>query len=155
MKRMPPMNEAETQGSEVVGSTDTTTRVGFYLHFKVVVKGAEQEFLVQPSPVKGSYRVGSGFSCHIVINDELVSNSHFQILWDKEKGQFMIADFGSKNGTFISGKKIPRDWIELLPYQVVFFGRNNRMFVHENPSPTFELMEPRKPEQRKIPRRKK
>jgi pSer/pThr/pTyr-binding forkhead associated (FHA) protein len=91
----------------------------------------------------------------VVINDELLASTHLGILWDKDAGQFMIADFGSENGTFISGRRIPREWTVLLPNQVVLFGRNNRMFVHENPSPTLDLKEPLKMEPRKIARRKK
>ncbi|MDR2065261.1 MAG: FHA domain-containing protein, partial [Prevotellaceae bacterium] len=41
----------------------------------------------------------------VVINDPLVSRHHLQIIQD-DSGNFRLADFGSKNGTFVNGKRI-------------------------------------------------
>ncbi|MDR1552068.1 MAG: FHA domain-containing protein [Prevotellaceae bacterium] len=48
--------------------------------------------------------IGRNPANDIVINDPLVSRHHCQIIQD-DYGNFRLADFGSKNGTFVNGQK--------------------------------------------------
>jgi hypothetical protein len=49
--------------------------------------------------------IGRNANNDVVINDPLVSRHHLQIIRD-DYGNFRLADFGSKNGTFVNGEKI-------------------------------------------------
>ncbi|MDR1169679.1 MAG: FHA domain-containing protein [Prevotellaceae bacterium] len=49
--------------------------------------------------------VGRNPGNNVVINDSLVSRHHLQIIQD-DYGNFRLADFGSKNGTFVNGKRV-------------------------------------------------
>jgi pSer/pThr/pTyr-binding forkhead associated (FHA) protein len=49
--------------------------------------------------------IGRGSANDVSINDGLVSRHHLQIIQD-DNGNFRIADFGSKNGTFVNGRQI-------------------------------------------------
>ena len=61
--------------------------------------------------MKVSYRVpgrgvivGRGKDCDIIINSMFLSLEHFQIWCDK--GEWYIADMGSKNGTYLNGSRL-------------------------------------------------
>lgn len=41
----------------------------------------------------------------VIINDPAASRYHLQIIQDND-GNFRLADFGSKNGTFVNGQKV-------------------------------------------------
>ena len=49
--------------------------------------------------------IGRSTQNDVVINDPYVSKSHLQII-QKDDGCFYVADFGSKNGTYINGRKV-------------------------------------------------
>lgn len=64
--------------------------------------GGERRFLL----TEGKNTVGRSPDCNIVINEKGVSREHFAV---HVKGEIItIEDLGSKNGTFVNGKRINR-----------------------------------------------
>ena len=56
----------------------------------------------------GEYVIGRRRSCHLVIDDDLVSRTHAR-LHLQNSDRLLIADLGSRNGVFINGKRIGTD----------------------------------------------
>lgn len=65
--------------------------------------------------------IGRGPDNDIVINDHTVSRHHVQLIQHND-GRFSISDIGSKNGTFVNGKRIIRE-VQLHSEDVVQIGR--------------------------------
>ena len=49
--------------------------------------------------------IGRSTQNDVVINDPYVGRNHLQII-QKDDGAFCVVDFGSKNGTYINGRKV-------------------------------------------------
>lgn len=49
--------------------------------------------------------IGRSAQNDVVINDPYVGRNHLQII-QKDDGSFCVADFGSKNGTYVNGNKV-------------------------------------------------
>ena len=49
--------------------------------------------------------IGRSTQNDVVINDPYVGRNHLQII-QKDDGCFYVADFGSKNGTYVNGNKV-------------------------------------------------
>lgn len=64
--------------------------------------------------------IGRSTQNDVVINDPYVGRNHLQII-QKDDGCFYVADFGSKNGTYINGRKVQGE-IRLLSSDVVRIG---------------------------------
>lgn len=64
--------------------------------------------------------IGRSTQNDVVINDPYVGRNHLQII-QKDDGSFFVADFGSKNGTYINGKKVSGE-VKLLSSDVVRIG---------------------------------
>jgi hypothetical protein len=120
-------------------SDATTVREGIYLHFVLVdVLGVRNEFLFRPvvdGKSEGRCNIGRSKNAnnHVVVDDRQVSNIHFQVTWSNDGKFFGIADFNSRNGTFVEGEKVGTDKIDLQINQIVSFGRQNTMWLHQNP----------------------
>lgn len=66
--------------------------------------GEMRDFDLQP----GEYGIGRSEDNDIVLNDSLVSRSHAKILFNPEKGTFVIEDLKSQNGVFVNKTKIKK-----------------------------------------------
>lgn len=92
-------------------NSDTTLKIITKGHAKTlllkkvklaVTKGRElgKEFVID----KGLLRIGSKKENNVVIADDTVSRHHAVI--EEKKGQYVIKDLGSTNGTFVNGLRI-------------------------------------------------
>ena len=64
--------------------------------------------------------IGRSTQNDVVINDPYVGRNHLQII-QKDDGCFYVADFGSKNGTYINGRKVQGE-VRLSSSDVVRIG---------------------------------
>ena len=64
--------------------------------------------------------IGRSTQNDVVINDPYVGRNHLQII-QKDDGCFYVADFGSKNGTYVNGRKVHGE-VMLSPNDVVRIG---------------------------------
>ena len=64
--------------------------------------------------------IGRSTQNDVVINDPYVGRNHLQII-QKDDGAFYVVDFGSKNGTYVNGRKV-RGEVLLSPNDVVRIG---------------------------------
>lgn len=67
----------------------------------------------------GSYTLGKGDTCNVILNDHHVSRVHAKLLVSKEGAK--LEDLGSTNGTWFNGKKVA-DVVVLNPEDEVSFG---------------------------------
>ena len=56
----------------------------------------------------GQYVIGRSRSCHLIIDDDLVSRRHARLTFE-EPLRLIISDLGSRNGVFVNGKRIGAD----------------------------------------------
>jgi hypothetical protein len=97
--------------------------------------------------------IGRSRDNDIVISDSYVSGHHLQIIQD-DTGSFRLADFGSKNGTYVNGRKISGE-IYLNPTDVVRIGNTTlpwkSYFIQAPPvyvnNPVPPVSEPLEPKQ--------
>jgi pSer/pThr/pTyr-binding forkhead associated (FHA) protein len=68
----------------------------------------------------------------IVVNDPLVSKNHLQIIQD-DFGNFRLADFGSKNGTFVNGKKVSGE-VRINPNDIIRIGNTTLQWRNHFPN---------------------
>lgn len=75
-----------------------------------------------PIPISGaSVRIGQGPQNDVVIDDDTVSTSHARL--DYLEGSWRLSDLGSRNGTFVSGERVPAGGaVELSNGATVAFG---------------------------------
>lgn len=57
--------------------------------------------------------VGRSSSCPLSLSDRLVSGEHAVIFWDQ--GQWWVRDLGSRNGTWVDGRRLPAGQAQPLP----------------------------------------
>jgi len=70
----------------------------------------------------GKLTIGRHSSCHIQIDNTLVSRKHAMI--QKIKDDFFITDLNSTNGTFVNGQRVPaKKYIKLEPGDSVQIGK--------------------------------
>ncbi len=55
-------------------------------------------------PKSGPLTIGREHDCDIVINDRAVSRVHARIYWQGKR--CMLEDLGSRNGTYVDGRRI-------------------------------------------------
>lgn len=70
---------------------------------------------------KGTFVIGRSLSCDLVIDDVMVSRNHARL--DVDDNAVYIEDLGSRNGTYVSGKKIARH--KLCPDESVTVGNHS------------------------------
>jgi Ca-activated chloride channel homolog len=78
-----------------------------------------------------SMRVGRGEECELVLDSDQVSRVHARI--EALQGGFRLIDQGSRNGTFVNGRKV-RNTRELRVGDVVRFGDREFRFAGELPA---------------------
>ena len=78
-------------------------------------------------PLYGDDVIGRGKKCEIYINDNFMSHSHSRIF--KEDDGFFIEDLESTNGTFLNGKEVKEDALELLDGDKICIGQVEFMFL--------------------------
>jgi hypothetical protein len=66
-------------------------------------------------------RVGRAPNCHVVLTEAHVSNEHATLKYVGD-GAWVIRDLGSKNGTFVNGRRIVQGDVKLAEDDVVSFG---------------------------------
>jgi hypothetical protein len=64
--------------------------------------------------------IGRNPANNVVIDDPRVSRHHLQIIQD-DYGNFSVADFGSRNGTFVNGKRVTGE-VRLSPGDIILIG---------------------------------
>jgi pSer/pThr/pTyr-binding forkhead associated (FHA) protein len=67
----------------------------------VRIKYRSRRLQVQP----GEYLIGRSRSCHVIIDDDLVSRKHARLTLEGNRSLF-LSDLGSCNGVFLNGKRI-------------------------------------------------
>ncbi|MCD6484933.1 MAG: FHA domain-containing protein, partial [Candidatus Odinarchaeota archaeon] len=118
-----------------VASTQTTvmgppvTGVGAYKIRVKIGKSAPKELEIQPGEIK-IYRNGmtglleadiNGYKVSLGVSDFTVSRKHLLMKFDGKT--FIVMDIGSKNGTFVNGRKIPINTpVEVQPGSEVRLG---------------------------------
>ena len=77
-----------------------------------------------------SYSVGRFPESDICLNDLFISRQH--ALLSSDKGQWFIQDLGSKNGTFLNGKRISNEPVRIAKGDIINFGdKVEFVFEHE------------------------
>jgi len=66
----------------------------------VRIKYRSRRLQVQP----GEYLIGRSRSCHVIIDDDLVSRKHARLTL--EDSRLFLSDLSSRNGVFLNGKRI-------------------------------------------------
>ena len=84
-----------------------------------------QGALLREVPLDGSLiTIGRAEGNHVRIDHPTVSGRHAQVEFTPEG--FVLTDLGSRNGTFVNGRQVPRavlrpnDWISLGNYMLTF-----------------------------------
>jgi len=97
-------------GSEVRGECS--------IYLLVMIGGGMQEFQV---PLEGGgMQVGRAVHCRVRINAASISREHARVV--AEDGRVFVVDQGSTNGTFVNGKQIGGEPVELMIGDALRFG---------------------------------
>lgn len=78
--------------------------------------------------IGNSIKIGRGNDCHIRFSNKLVSSAHCVIQYDS-KGQAIIRDNSSSNGTYVNGEKVQEkllstgDVIYIMGLKIIFNGK--------------------------------
>ena len=75
----------------------------------------------------GDDTIGRGKDVTIFIDDSFLSHEHCRIF--KEKGGFFIEDLDSTNGTFLNGKEVTDEAVELLDGDKICVGQVEFLFL--------------------------
>lgn len=74
--------------------------------------------------------IGRGKRCDIPVDDPFLSQRHTAFLW--REGACYLQDLESTNGTFLNGKRVTGDPIELLNGDRIDLGQLSFIFVTED-----------------------
>ena len=86
------------------------------------------DFVLKESyPLYGEAVIGRGKGCEIKIDDSFLSHNHARIF--KEKDGFYLEDLDSTNGTFLNGKELSDEAVELLDGDRLCIGQVEFMFL--------------------------
>jgi len=97
-------------------SVEAYGETSFYL--LVMIGNGMQEFQIPPSG--GRLDIGRAAHCRVRINASSISREHARII--AEEDRICIQDLGSTNGTYVNGKRIGSDPVELLIGDGLRFG---------------------------------
>lgn len=78
-------------------------------------------------PLSGDDVIGRDEDCTIPAEDSFMSHRHAHIF--KEKDGYYIEDLDSTNGTFLNGKRLGEDAVELLDGDRICIGRVEFVFL--------------------------
>jgi DNA-binding NtrC family response regulator len=104
----------------------------------VVVRSADATLSGEPIelPTRGFFLVGRTVERDgLSLSDHSLSRLHFRIGWDGRQGAFRIGDAGSRNGTYVNGRRTAS--AALQPGDVIRAG--DSLFVYEEREPMKEL----------------
>src|SRR5688572_5302273 len=93
--------------------------------FQLVVRKGPRPGQVFPLTLE-TVTIGRDPMTDIVINDPEVSRHHAK-LTRRTGGGYEIQDMGSTNGTFVDGKRLGGETVQLSPGQAVMVGSNVTM----------------------------
>ena len=92
---------------------------------EATINSQHKKFLLEPGVV---CRLGRGVENAIVLDDHQVSRSHAMVQC-APSGEFYLTDLGSRNGTFVNGRRIsvpmilrPGDRIKIGSHELLFHG---------------------------------
>ncbi|MGL4547103.1 FHA domain-containing protein, partial [Eubacterium aggregans] len=92
----------------------------------LAISGVKADFLIN----KVEFILGSSSHCDGRIQDiPGVSRSHFRIL--EHDGQEFIQDLGSRNGTFLNGKRLDRQAYPVYPGDIIHIAADVKLEVKE------------------------
>ena len=77
--------------------------------------------------IKDIAYIGRSRKCQIFIDDPHLSKTHARIFL--RDGNFFIEDLGSTNGSYLNGRKLPRQAIRLKDTDKLTFGKISFIFV--------------------------
>jgi pSer/pThr/pTyr-binding forkhead associated (FHA) protein len=72
--------------------------------------------------------IGRDESADIHLGDSWVG--HFQCILDQEEGHLRVLDLGSRNGTFVNGRRVKR--ADLMPGDTLTIGRTDFVVYYED-----------------------
>lgn len=105
----------------------STIKIGFVLHNKL-----EKKIRLSDGGAVMLGRQGTGAGNELALAIPSLSRKHAQVFFDE--GVLYVADSGSKNGTFINGRKIqPHEPVRVSSSDLIFFGGNNELQLVFNP----------------------
>jgi pSer/pThr/pTyr-binding forkhead associated (FHA) protein len=82
----------------------------------------------------GEYVIGRSRTCHLIIDDDLVSRRHACLIFE-EPIRLVIRDLGSRNGVFVNGKRIGVDARGLTDGDIFTIGSEElHVFVEKSES---------------------
>jgi adenylate cyclase len=98
--------------------------------YLVLKTGSGNKYL----PLVGAtcWTFGRGEENNFVLRDRWISRNH-AILQSNEGGDFYLIDLGSRNGTFINGKRVSIP-VTIKPGDQIMFGQTEMEFCDRNPS---------------------
>lgn len=79
---------------------------------------------------KSNVIIGRLERCDFIINDPLVSKEHCEITTDDE-GKFYINDLGSKNSTFLNGKRLKKSTHLIYGDRIIIGNTIIRFYLEE------------------------
>ncbi|MCX7543767.1 FHA domain-containing protein [Marinicella gelatinilytica] len=82
---------------------DGKTRIRMALP-QFILRGVSGAYFGKTYPLRGTTTIGRHSDCHICVNADGVSRRHMQI--DADATGLVIKDLDSSNGTFVNGKKV-------------------------------------------------
>lgn len=89
---------------------DGKTRIRMALP-QFILRGVSGAYFGKTYPLRGTTTIGRHSDCHICVNAEGVSRRHLQI--DADATGLVIKDLESSNGTYVNGKKIDSQELQL------------------------------------------
>ncbi|MBQ4630499.1 MAG: FHA domain-containing protein [Clostridia bacterium] len=99
-----------------------------YAYLKLVNLRRNLSFKMHESySIKEVAYIGRSKKCQIYIDDPHMSKSHARIFL--RDGHFYIEDLGSTNGSYLNGRKLPRQAIRLKDTDKLTFGNISFIFV--------------------------
>jgi pSer/pThr/pTyr-binding forkhead associated (FHA) protein len=90
----------------------------------------------------GEYVIGRSRSCHLIIDDDLVSRRHACLTFE-EPIRLIIRDLGSRNGVFVNGKRIGVDARGLADGDIFTIGSEELHVFVEKPDASLNSSAPK------------
>ncbi len=90
----------------VVYSLSCFFGVGIIIHNRLCIMSAFIRYKKSEIPVDGMCKIGRSRNCTLTIDENLVSREHAIIFFDATTNRWCISDLGSKNGTYVDGRRV-------------------------------------------------
>ena len=109
---------------------------GGYAYLKLINLRRNLKFKMHESySIKENAIIGRSKRCHIYIDDPHLSKSHARIFL--RDGSFYVMDLDSTNGSFLNGRRLPKQPVRIKDSDKLSFGNVSFIFV-DNSEPERE-----------------